>query len=426
MGTGRNKDSHNGWHPQDEDRFVDNRYIHDEDYADYEDYDDYEEPPARASRVSRASRPPGTIPPRRRYEDVPSRPRQQPPRRAVRQIPVPQKRRTWPTLLLGCFIGMVLVIGVLALLVVLGINSIQNGGKIAGLPGLPVKKPYTQTLKQDVKLTQIASIQVCDKIGNVNLKVDPAATTTTVSALKTVQATSDAEGKTLLNQVAVEVQPPATQTKPLSCSSTQTATPTAGATPTPATGTADSANALIINVTLPKPVDNQVDLTITMPPGIIQATDHPTAPIHIEALKGNIAVDGLSGIFNLHGLDGNVTVSHAVLADGSVLETGQGNVGFSGFLLLPTDPQANGRYMLRNEKGKIDVTLPANTNVTLDANTNIGAVHSEFPITVNNNGGPVNYHGPLNPTATNTAPATLVLDVSTGDVHIQKAKEMTQ
>ena len=421
MGKGRNNHSHNGWHPEDDDYFVENRYIHEDDYEDYLDYD---EPPARTQRASRASRPPGTRP-RRAREGAPSRPYQQPPRRVARQIYAPQKRRVWPTLLLGCMFGVLLVVGVLALLVGLGINSIQNGGHLSGLPGLPGKKPFTQAVTQEVKLTQVTRIQICDKIGNVSLKIDPAATTTTVSALKTVQATSDAEGKTLLNQVSIEIRPLMTLTKPLSCSS-QTTTPTPTGTPTATPGAGDNTNALVINVTLPETTDNQVDLTVTMPPAIVQTTDRPTTPIQVDATKGNIAVDGLSGIFNLHGVDGNVMVSHAVLADGSRLETSQGDVTFSGFLLLPTDPQANARYMLRNENGKINVTLPANSNVTLDANTNIGAIHSDFPIKVTNNGGPVNYHGPLNPNASTTSPATLVLDISTGDVHILKAKEATQ
>jgi hypothetical protein len=97
-------------------------------------------------------------------------------------------------------------------------------------------------------------------------------------------------------------------------------------------------------------------------------------------------------------------------------------VTFDGWLLPPDPPDTNARYVLQSEKGTIDVTLPDNTNVTLDANTNVGAIHSEFPITVNNNGGPVNYHGPLNSNAPSQAVATLYLDVSTGNINAHKSQ----
>lgn len=410
MGRGRNNHSHNGWHPQDEDNFVENRYIYEDDY---EDYEDYEEPLPRPRRVPGRTYP--DAPRSRPYRDAPpSRPRRQPPRR-VRQITPVRKHRVWPSLLAGCIIGVLLVVGALALLVLLGINSLQNDGHLSGLPGLPTTKPFKQTITQDAGAGPFSSIQVCDKIGNVNLQVDPTATTTKVTALKTVQATDDTAATSLLKQVTVEVQPPTTISKALSCSTSQPTPTTAGSTN----------NALLINVTLPKPADNQVDLTVTIPAAAIQTTDHPSLAVDIEATKGDVTVAGISGILKLHDVSGNINVTHAIIADGSQLETGQGNVNFDGFLFMPADAQASARYMLRNESGTITATLPANTNVTLDANTNIGAIHSDFPIPVTNNGGPVNYHGPLNPSAGSTPLATLVLDVSTGDVHIKKAKQVT-
>ncbi|GHO88371.1 hypothetical protein [Dictyobacter formicarum] len=415
MGRGRNNRSHNGWHPQDEDNFVENRYIYEDDY---EGYEDYEEPLPRPRRVPGRTHP--DAPRSRPYRAVPpDRSRRQPPRR-VRQITPVRKQRVWPTLLAGCIIGVLLVVGVLALLVILGINSIQNGGHLSGLPGLPSTKPFKQTITQDTGAGPFTSIQVCDKIGNVNLRVDPTATTTRVTALKTVQATDETAAASLFKQVTVEVQPPTASSKALSCSNLQS-TPTATGNAT--TGNAN--NVLLINVTLPKPVDNQVDLTVTLPAAAIQTTDHPSLAVDIEATKGDVTVAGISGVLKLHNVAGNINVTHAIMADGSQLETGQGNVNFDGFLFMPADAQASARYMLRNESGTITATLPANTNVTLDANTNVGAIHSDFPIPVTNNGGPVNYHGPLNPSAGSTSLATLVLDVSTGDVYIKKAKQVT-
>ncbi|GCE18439.1 hypothetical protein KDK_22390 [Dictyobacter kobayashii] len=319
-------------------------------------------------------------------------------------------------------IGVLLAVGGLALLVILGVSSIQNGGHLTGLPGLPSTKPFTQTVTLDAGTTAFTSIEVCDKIGNVNLQVDPTATKTTVTALKTVQASSETDAANLFKQVTVEVQPPTTISKALSCSTQQ---PPATATASSPTTPTSASSALIINVTLPKPVDNQVDLTVTLPTTAIQTTDHPSLTLNVEAPKGDITVSGLSGVLKLHGETGNVNVTHAVLADGSQIETGQGNVSFDGFLFMPADAQTSARYMLRNETGTITATLPANTNVTLDANTNIGAIHSDFPLSINNNGGPVSYHGPLNASAGPTPLATLVLDVSTGNVNIKKAKQVS-
>ncbi|WP_338253919.1 hypothetical protein [Dictyobacter halimunensis] len=396
---------------------MENRYIYEDDY---EGYEDYEEPLPRPRRVPGRTHP--DVPRRSRaYRDTPpERPRRQPPQRMRRVTPV-RKQRVWPALLVGCLIGILLVVGVMALLVFLGINSIQNNGHLSGLPGLPTTKPFKQTITQDAGAGPFSSIQVCDKIGNVSLQVDPAATTTKVTALKTVQATDEAAATALFKQVTVDIQPPATSSKASSCASTQ---PTPGASGTP-TATASPNNALLVNVTLPKPTDNQVDLTITLPAAAIQTTDHPSLAVNVEATRGDVSVAGISGILKLHDETGNVNVTHAIIADGSQIETGEGNISFDGFLFMPTDAQASARYTLRNETGTITATLPANTNLTLDANTNIGAIHSDFPIPVTNNGGPVSYHGPLNPSAASTPLATLVLDVSTGSVNIKKAKQVT-
>jgi hypothetical protein len=446
MGKGR-KNAHNGRHPQDDDHYTDYRYIYEDEYEDplYDDEDTYgfdddinrqdQYPGAsRANPPRRASRSTPPVYPRSRYgyQDDNQYPRRNvPPRRTTPSEPpkrlrrVKQRRRSiLPGLFLGCLLGVVLVVATLAALVYLGITSIQHGGTITGVPGIPgiTTQTYTQDSTQQVSLTQLQQITICDKSGNVTVQVDPTATKATITAHKTVQARTQSDANQQLQATSVEIQPPATISKPLTCkqASSQTQTTTTG-TPTATTTPASTAAALIVNVTLAKPTGNSVDLTITLPPAALQSAS-PSLAVDVEAQQGNITLTGLSGIIQAHGVNGNVTISHAILASGSQIDTSQGNITFNGFLLLPTaDTQQDVHYMLRNEVGDINVTLPATTNLTLDANTNVGAIKSDFKINVNNNGGPVNYHGPLNPEAGTPAAATLVLDVSTGSVHIMKA-----
>ena len=405
MGRDR-RNSHNDWHPDDEDRYVENRYMHE---------DDYEEHHARPQRASRRSHPDTR---RTRYPDSePEDYRRAAPRRVLRRIEPTRKRRVWPILLAGCGIGFILAIAALALSVLLGVNALQNNGHITGLPGLPSSHPFTQTETHVVTLTQLSNVLICDKIGNVTMTVDPNASKTTITAVKTVQSTNASAANSLLQKISVEIQPPNTITKPLSCTTLQTTT-----TPTDTTTQATATSSLIINVSLPQVTDNQVDLTITVPPIAIQ-NDQPSLALNIEAPRGNIDVEGISGKLRLQGTTGNITVTKAILINGSQLQTSEGNITFSGFLLVPTDPNAQSdvKYMLSNETGNINVTLPANTNVMLDTYTNIGTITSEFPIKVNNQGGTISYDGPLNSSAGTSTSATLILHLSSGNVHIQKS-----
>jgi hypothetical protein len=418
MGRDR-KDPHNGWYPEDEDRYVENRYIHEDEYNDdiYDDYDD------RHARPQRASRRPSSSTSRRRYpEDEPDYRRVASRPRVMRKVQPTRKRRVWPILLAGCGIGFILAIAALALSVLLGIDAIQNGGHITGIPGLPTNQSFSQTETQSLALTQISNVLVCDKIGNVSMKVDPNATKTTVTAVKTVQATNAANAQTLLKQVAVEIQPPATSTQALSCTTPQSAgTATSNTTPTATTTPTTTTNALTINVTLPQVTNNQVDLTITVPPIAMQSDQNPLT-VAINAPRGNIDVAGISGKMLLQGDTGNITVTKAVLTNGSQLQTSAGNITFSGFLLVPTDTNAQDvSYMLSNETGNINVTLPANTAVMLSAYTNIGTISSAFPLKTSNQGGSITYNGPLNSSVETSTSATLILHLSSGNVHIQKS-----
>ncbi len=276
----------------------------------------------------------------------------------------------------------------------------------------------------------LSQIQVCDKIGNISIQVDPNATNATVKSKKIVHKNTQSDANQAFGKIAVEVQPPATITNPLTCTRPQ-GTPTPPSTPTTPTATSvdnTGANTLTVNVTIPdsdgllRTTSDAVDLSITLPQKALPQDNIASLLLDIEAPVGAITVDGVSGSLQVSGGTGNVKISHAVLAPGSRIGTAQGNVTFNGWLLPANPPDPNARYVLQSEKGNIDVTLPDNTNVTLDANTNVGAIHSEFPIDVNNDGGPVNYHGPLNSQAPSQAAAKLILDVSTGNVNIHKSR----
>lgn len=377
-----------------------------------------------------------TRPARRRYDDdeyeYDSYPRRRPYPPRPRPRPRRRRRRVWPVLLTGCLIG-ILVSVIAAAVVVFTAFRVSQGQGIG--PVGNSTRTFTHEDTTQVPLSTLSQLQICDKIGDVSIKVDPNATMATVTSKKVVHKSTQSDANQAFGRISVEVQPPGTITNPLTCTKPQM-TPTATATsatsatsasPTASPTTGGTNNMLIVNVTQPnsdsfmRTTSDEVDLSLTLPQ---KALPQQVASmlLDIEAPVGNVTVDGVSGLLQISGSTGNVTVSHAVLAPGSQIEAAQGNVTFNGWLLPPDPPDTNARYVLQSEKGNIDVTLPDNTNVTLDANTNVGAVHSEFPLTVNNNGGPVNYHGPLNNSASSQATATLYLDVSTGNISIHKSQ----
>jgi hypothetical protein len=372
----------------------------------------------------------GRRPDRRYYEDEQdaySSRRPYPPRPRPRNRR-PRRRRVWPALLTGCLLGILVTVVGAAIVVFVAFRASQGQGGIGiGPVGGGLQTFAHEDTAQIVLPAALSQIQVCDKIGNISIKVDPNATTATVKSKKIVHKNTQSDANQAFGRLAVEVQPPGTITNPLTCTKPQ-GTPTPSSTPTTTSTENAGANTLTVNVTIPdsegllRTTSDAVDISITLPQKALPQDNVASLLLDIEAPVGAITVDGVSGSLQISGGTGNVKISHAVLAPGSRIGTAQGNVTFSGWLLPPDTPDTNARYVLQSEKGAIDVTLPGNTNVTLDANTNVGAIHSEFPIEVANNGGPVNYHGPLNSGANSQAAAKLILDVSTGDVNIHKAQ----
>lgn len=321
-----------------------------------------------------------------------------------------------------------------AAVVFFALRAAQTGN--TGLPNLPViggSHPFTKQDTQQVSLTTVAQIQVCDKVGNVSIAVNQQTTQPTVTVKKTVHAGSQADADQEFKRIIADVQPPQTIGNPLTCkrspgSQGSNGTPTTqgnSVTSTPAT----SANTLTVNITFPQSDSlvhtdsDAVDISIALPPGVIPSGGAPMS-VNVEAPVGNITLNGLVGLLNIRGGTGNVTVNGGALTDGSSLDTVQGNVTFNGLLELPADATATARYSIRSEQGNLDVTLPANTNLTLDANTNVGKISSEFPFSAKTaSDGSASYHGPLNPSGSvaQNGPV-LVTDVSTGNIYIHQAQ----
>ena len=401
-------------------------YEDEEPYVDeYEDDEYEEEPPIRRRPRPRATQ---------RIQQTPRRPRPypaDPPRRtsnatrSLRERPRPRRRRSvWPVLLGGCAIGIFFTVIAAAVVVFFTVRTAQTGGvPIIGGGGLGGStQSFTSVAMQPITLTSLTQLQVCDKIGNVSIAVDPTASAASIQTTKIVHMSSKASADAEFGRINVSVQQPPTGTQNLVCaSSASSGTPTTSATPSAnATG-----GALFINTTIPDSngllhgTGDAVDMKITLTPQLFATASSPLQ-LNIQAALGNVTVDGVSGILNIIGSSGNVSVTRATLISGSSIGTGQGNVTFNGILAPPNNPTTQSSFVIRSEQGKLDVTLPASTNLVLSANTNVGTIHSDFPITPTNSGGSATYRGPLNATATTQSSAVLTVDVSTGDITLHK------
>jgi hypothetical protein len=334
--------------------------------------------------TARTSHPTGT---RRSYEPPSSSRRRQ-----------PRRRRIWPWLLLGCGGGIVLLVLAAAVVVLVAIRS-ATGGSIAGIPGIPgLPNPttYRQQSSQTLTISSLGLLQVQDQIGNVTITADPHATTATLTTIKIARVASSSAANAEFNKIAVQVQP--------------------------------IGSGLTINATVPDSGGilgthtDSVDLTLTLPQNAISSASGTPPALSVNMSIGNITINNIGGLLTLKDDVGNITVQQSVLYDGSHLETGTGNVTYSGS--INTTPANGGNtaplYKLQSETGNVTATLPANTSVILDANTNLGKISSAFPIHVTNSDGAANYYGPLLANATPTPQATLTLDVSTGNVNIQQ------
>ena len=237
------------------------------------------------------------------YERRPRRRRPPPEQRLPRR-----RRRVWPMLLAGCGLGVFLTVLAAAVIVFLAIRTTQ-GNSFGSLPILGGAKPYLKEDTTQVQLATISQIQVCDKIGNVSIQVDPNAATTTVKTTKIVHVNNQQTADQEFQRIGVEVQPPNTITDPLTCTQSQptpvsiTATPPATSTPTTPTTNGNTSGALTVNINLPttngllQADSDTVNIAIILPQSVLPP-DGPTMQLDIEAPVGNITIDGISGLMN--------------------------------------------------------------------------------------------------------------------------------
>lgn len=308
----------------------------------------------------------------------------------------PQRRRSgWSYLLIGCFGGIL----ILVLLAVVGVFGVPGNVPVpvpgGGAGSTSNSSARTQQDQQTLQLATITQLQIHNQVGDVSITVDPGTAVATVTSVKKVKAASNDDAQKEFRRISVQVQ-------------------------------ADtSTNSLTVSVILPATSSNilnkdsdAVDVTITLPPGAVRNMGVPLI-LNADTSVGNVLVDGLNGVLVLKSTFGNVTVQQATLADGSHLETGTGDVVFAGTLDTTSASNPQPRYKIQSEKGNVDVTLPAATNVILDANVNVGSIKSDFAINVTSTGGSPSYYGPLINSPTPPS-AVLVLDVSSGNITLHQ------
>lgn len=395
-----------------------------EEYAD----DEYEEPPLRRARPRATQRfqdsPQYVQRARRAYPpDTRRSTRADAPTRSARLRPRPQRRRSvWPVLLGGCALGIFFAVVAAAVVVFFTVRTAQTGGvPIIGGAGLGGTQTFKSDATQPITLNSLAQMQICNKIGNVSIVVDPNANSASIETTKIARVSDKASANQEFGRINVSVQQPSTGAQNIACSSSTSAGTTT--TPAPAAG----GGALLVNTTIPDSdglihgAGDAVDIKITLTPKLLAGAGAPLQ-LNVQAALGDMNVDGVSGVFHITGSSGNVKVTRATLISGSSIGTGQGNVTFNGIIAAPSDTTTQANFVIRNETGNLDVTLPGSTNVVLSANTNVGTIHSDFPINATTSGGSANYRGPLNASAATQSAAVLTLDVSTGNIAIHKAQ----
>jgi hypothetical protein len=319
------------------------------------------------------------------------------------QLPVRKRRRTWSTLLIGCIGGMItlaLIVGVIAFVLFRSLPF-----NIIGIGKTSFTKPLTQqTLPITASVTQL---QVHNRVGNITIMVDPAATQGTLTGVKKVQAGNSSDAQKEFDRIKVDVN------------------------------TSSDQSIVTVNATVPDTsggllASDSVDLTLVLPTSV---NNIPPFTLSTDvAATGDISVQNFNGVLSLTDNTGNITVKHGLLAAGSCLQTNNGNITMSegsildliyASQLIPcttnTTQNPHPWFSFKSGTGNVDVTLGTeSTNVILDASTNKGKINNDFGLNVQQNSdGSATYHGPL--IAGSSPTATFVLAVSTGNINLHKA-----
>jgi hypothetical protein len=299
------------------------------------------------------------------------------------------------------------VITIALLLAVIAFFFLRNVPiHIGGVGGIGSSSYSKQITQQTLPITTaVTQLQIHNLVGNISIKVDPAATQATLSGVMKVQAGSSSDANKEFGRIKVDV--PSSSDK----------------------------STVIVNASVPDASSDSVDLTIVLPQSV-----NPSPPFQLAisadiAASGNIAVQNFNGLLTLTNNTGNISVNGGLQSEGSCIQTHVGTVTFAGNLvtgqaadtgLIPcttnTTQNSHPWFSFKSGIGSVNVTLSAVTsNLTLDASTNNGKINGgEFGLNVQQNSdGSASFYGPLVQGTTPTA--VLALTVSTGDITLHKA-----
>ena len=143
-----------------------------------------------------------------------------------------------------------------------------------------------------------------------------------------------------------------------------------------------------------KPMGAKINLTIEIPPGVDLLIDDSSGPIHIQHVRGHIAIKDGSGGITLENVTGNVTV-----ADGS------------GKILME---DIRGNIEVKDGSGKIDVDKISGDVRVTDGSGEISIQHVDGYVTVMDESGEIN----INDISGNV----MIRSQGSGELNIERVK----
>jgi hypothetical protein len=322
-------------------------------------------------------------------------------------------RRALSIVLTGCLGGIITLVVVAAVIAFLVLHNTPLGQNLG-----VGKATYTRADQQTLVPGNASQLIVKNQAGNILVNTDSGVSSASLASIKRVQASSQSDATTRFRSLKLITQQISQGADP-SCTASV---------------------CLLITATVPSSSSSPfggsngdtIDLTITLPTSF----SNPVSPytLALNAIAGNITVNGFNGILNLNSTAGNISVAHnAVIFAGTCIQSTHGNItiGQGSFFdpnqsssLIPckntTSSQTHAWFSINSGVGSVNIVLRAdNTDLLLDAFSLQGKIHTGFgPGIPTAADGSSTYHGPL---LAGTRPiASLYIIASTGDITIRK------
>ncbi|MFN8482083.1 MAG: DUF4097 family beta strand repeat-containing protein [Anaerolineae bacterium] len=135
-------------------------------------------------------------------------------------------------------------------------------------------------------------------------------------------------------------------------------------------------------LTPPRPLDSggvSVDYVVTAPPGTLVDVRSGNGAVVVEAIRGGVTIDAGNGRVAVTRPQGRVDVTASngsidvqdASVEGMTLQTGNGDVSFSGSL-------GEGAHEIRSGNGAVRVALPRDQRVRLDVQTGQGQITNKL------------------------------------------------